>query len=131
MKHKRGFTMIEMTITIAISAILMTGLGLAVQTQLKAAVDNRNYLIALNLAKRQMAMMNNSTYPSVAGEAALSADSGFPNFIPTQEVVELASNGGKSLREIRIRVRHGSLAGPVLILLYTYRSDLLTFGNGL
>ena len=130
MKRLRGFTLMEITITIAVAAVLFTGVSSAVQALIGAAVQNRDYLIALNLAKRQMAVMNNSSYPAVASETALSADSAFTDFIPTQEVVSVATNGSESIREIRVRVRRGSSSGPVLVLLYTYRSSIVSFGDG-
>ena len=131
MNNKRGFTLIELTVMIAIGAILTVGMAVSAETQMKTVVDNRNFLIALNLAKRQMAIMNRSAYPAVVAETALTADSNFPNFIVTQEVVPVDNDGGsKSIREIRVRVRLDSISGAVLVILYTYRSDILSFGNG-
>ena len=127
---RAGFTLIELVMMTAIGGIILTGMSLATQTQMRTVIDNRNYLIALNLAKQEMAVMNLAAYPAVAAEAALTADPAFPNFTPTQEVVSIATNGGNSIREIRIRIRKGSISGPVLVALYTYRSDILTFGNG-
>jgi hypothetical protein len=120
----------ELTITIALAAVLFTGSSGAIQALVGSAVQNRNYLIALGLAKRQMAVMNNSAYPAVAAEAALAADAAFPDFIPTQEVVSVATNGSESLREIRVRVRQGSDSGPVLVALHTYRTSVASFGDG-
>ncbi len=128
---KRGFTLIELILMIAVGSILLLGISSAAQLQVKATTDNRDFLIALHLAKRQMAIMNKGAYPAVASEAALTADAAFPDFIPTREVVSVDTSGSFSLREIRIRIRKGSSSGPVLITLYTYRSDLLTFGNGI
>lgn len=130
-KHPRGFTLMEMTIMIGLGAVLFISAGRAVQTMVDAAVENRNMLIALNLAKRQMAIMANSAYPAVAAEAAQTADTAFPNFIPTQEVTSVATSGTNSIRQITIRIRHGSSTGPVLIRLDTYRSSIITSGNGL
>ena len=116
---------------ISIGAILAVGLTVAAETQMKTIIDNRDFLIALNLAKRQMAIMNRSAYPAVVAETALTADAAFPNFIVTQEVAAVDNDGAtKSIREIRVRVRRGSITGAVLVILYTYRSDILSFGNG-
>jgi hypothetical protein len=123
-------TLVELVITIAIAAVIFTGMSGAVQAVIGSSTQNRNYGIALGLAKRQMAVMNNAAYPAVAAETALSADAAFPDFIPTQEVVSVATDGSESLREIRVRVRHGSSTGPVLVALYTYRTSIATFGDG-
>ena len=131
MTNRRGFTLIEMVLTIALGAVLLTGLGIATQAQMKSAIDNRDFLVALHLAKRQMAIMNLGTYPVVAAEAALSADANFPHFIPTREVTSVDTSGGNSIREIRIRIRKGTSTGPVLVMLITYRSNIVTIGNGI
>ena len=126
----RGYSLIEMTLMIAIGAVLFISIGPAAQNLAERAIENRDYLIALNLAKWQMALLMNSGYPAVTSETAQTADPAFPDFIPTQEVVDAATSGAHSLREVRVRVRRGSSSGPVLVLLHTYRSDILTFGNG-
>ncbi len=130
MRKKGGFTLIEIVMTTAIGGVILVGLSLAMQTQMRTAIDNRNYLIALNLGNRQMALMNNAAYPAVAAETAQSADAAFPNFIPTQEVASISTSGVYSIRQITIRIRKGSAAGAVLLRLDTYRSDLITFGTG-
>lgn len=131
MKNKRGFTLLEMAITIGIAAVLFTGMTRAGQNLMKAAIDNRNYVIALNLAKRHMAVMNNEvTVPAVIAETAQAADGVFPSFIPTRQVVAVAASGANYIRQITVRIRIGSVTGPVLIRLDTYRSNIITFGNG-
>ena len=130
MRGRRGFSLIEMTLMIAIGAALFIGIGPAAQNLTGRAIENRNYLIALNLAKWQMAIMMNSSYPAVAAETEQTVDPAFPDFIPTQEIVDADTSDTHSLREVRIRVRRGSSSGPVLVLLHTYRSDIITFGNG-
>ena len=130
-RGRRGFTLMEMTIMIAISAVLMTGMTRAIQTLLELSNDNRDYLIALNLARRQMAMINLAGYPAVvASETGLTPDGDFPSFTPTWQVTDVATSGGNSIRLIIVRVRRGSSTGPVLIRLDTYRSNIITFGNG-
>ena len=129
--NRRGYTLVELITMVAVGAVLLTGLGLAIQNQMKAAIKNRDYLVALNLAKRQMALVNIGSYPAVAVETALTADADFPDFIPTQEVVSVDTSVSDSLREIRVRIRRDSISGEVLITLYTYRSNILTFGNGI
>lgn len=131
LKNRRGFTLIEMTMMIAVGGILAMGITRAAQGQIREAMDNKDMQVALNLAKRQMAIMNNGALPAVAAEASLGADATFPQMFLTQEVTDVtAAVGGRSLRQIVLRVRKGSASGTILIQLYTYRSDLVTFGNG-
>ena len=131
MRKKRGFSLIEMTIMIAIGAVLFTGMTRAAQTLMETAIENRDYMIALNIAKWEMAICNNAAFPaSGGGELAQTADTAFPDFIPTKEVTNVANSGANNLNLITVRVRRGSSSGPVLIRLDTYRSNIITFGNG-
>lgn len=130
-RSRSGFTLIEITLIIAIAAILMTSAGIEAVTQYRATVGNRNFIIAYNLARDQMAQLNNLAYPAVTAEAVLTPDGDFPDFIPTLEVAEIDTSGSYSLRQICFRMRLGSFAGPVLVTLYTYRSDILTYGDGI
>ena len=132
MMNKRGVTLVELVIMIAVGSILLMGMSKSSLSFLKRSVDARNMTIALNLAKRQMAIMNNTAYASlpVAAEAALSVDAAFPGFTPTQEVTSVAVSGAESIRRVIVRVRLGSSAGAVLVMLDTYRTSIVTFGNG-
>ena len=126
---RRGFTLIELVMMIGVGAVLFTSISKAVLAMNEMIIENRNYVVALNIAKRQMAVMNNSAYPAVAAEAALAADANYPQFIPTQEVSAVAG-ATDTIRLITVRVRLQSVSGPVLIRLDTYRSNVITFGNG-
>lgn len=129
-RNRLGFTLMEMILMIAVGSMLVTSLVTAAQAHYKATIENRNYLIAFNLARNQMAAMYNSGYPSVMSETAQSVDSDFPDFVPTQEVTQEDTAGGHTLNKICIRVRLGSSTGPVLVSLYTFRSDIITYGDG-
>ena len=133
LKGPRGFSLMELTIMIAIGAVMMVTIGRAALTLKYKATENRDYLAALNLGKYQMALMNNAAIPGVTGvgvESAQSAISPFTNFIPTYEANNVATSGANYIRQITVRIRRGSATGPVLIRLDTYRSDIITFGNG-
>ena len=128
MKNRRGFTLIELVIMTAVASALFVGMGRAVQGQIKIATDNRDYMIALNLAKQQMALMNLAAYPAVATTTPAS-DAAFPGFTFSQAVTSVATDvgSGRSLRQIQFDVLR---QGIVLVRLITYRTDVVTFGNG-
>ncbi len=128
---KKGMSLMELTIMIAVAGVLFTGFTRAVQNQIRNVTLNRNYMIALNIAKREMAEINLGAYPAVDGaETALTADADFPSFIPTRFVTSVAISGSNSIRLITVRVRLNSVSGTQLIRLDTYRTDLVSFGNG-
>ena len=129
--RKRGVTMMELVIMIAIASVLFTGLTRVIQNQIRNSNLNRNYLIALNLAKIEMAKLNIGAFPAVDGaETALTADAAYPSFIPTRFVTSVAVSGSNNLRLITVRVRLLSVTGSVLVRLDTYRTDLVSFGDG-
>lgn len=123
--------MIELVAMIAIASVLFTGFTRVIQNQIRNVISNRNSLIALNIAKREMARINVAAYPAVDGaETALAADPAFPSFIPTRYVTSVAISGSNSIRLITVRVRLNSVTGTQLIRLDTYRTDLASFGDG-
>ena len=130
MKKRAGFTLVEMVMMIAVGGILAMGITRAAQSQIRSAMTNKEFQVALNLAKRQMAIMNNGALPAVVAETSLGADATFADMFITQQVVSVAVSGSNNIRQIIVRVRKGSASGTVLITLYTYRTDLVTFGNG-
>ena len=122
----RGFTLLEMTLMIGVGTVLVLGMSTAVQSQLKGAVDMRNYLIALELAKQQMAVMNNASHPGT-GTTNPSSDAAFPDFGFTQVVTSVATSGSDNIREVRLDT---TMNGIVLVRLYTYRTSTASFGDG-
>jgi prepilin-type N-terminal cleavage/methylation domain-containing protein len=127
MKNQRGFSLLEMVMMIAVGAVLFTGISRASQTQIKSAIDNRNYLVALNLAKWRMAIMNNLAYPASATTTPTS-DTSFPDFTFSQVVsADVATSGVYSIRSIQLDVLNGA---KVIVRLNTYRTNVATFGNG-
>jgi type II secretory pathway pseudopilin PulG len=130
MKRKSGLTLVELVLMIAISSVLLISLSRAVQALIESQVVMRDTYIALNLAKLQMAKMNNAAYPAAGTTNPTSAES-FTDFGYTQVVTEIFTSGGNSVREIYLDVTR---AGEVLVRLYTYRTNAVNgttgFGNG-
>ena len=125
---QRGFTLMEMTMMIAIGAVLLSGLSRAVQNEVYQTNELRYKLIATHLANRQMAIMWNTAYPSVGTSSSAQIDAtDFPSFMYTQGVADVATNGGNSLRSIEIIV---TLNGKEYARLESYWSNVVTFGNG-
>ena len=127
-RNRRGYTMIEFIVMIAVASALTVGLGRAVQSQIGTALDNRDYMVALNLAKQQMAIMNASTtVPALATTAPSDVGVSFSGFTFSQVVTSVATNGSDYIRQIQLDVLKGS---KVLVRVYTYRTNIVTFGNG-
>ena len=116
---------------IAVAAVLITGVSRAAQNQIQQAVTNRNYLIALNLAKKQMAIMNNAAYITVLSTTTPASDADFLNFTYSQTVSRVLTSGANTLNQIQLDVLLGS---KVIVRVYTYRTNTVNgtqgFGNG-
>ncbi len=117
----------ELTLMIAVGAILTLGIGRSIQNQIASAIDIRNYMVAMNLGKQQMAIMNNAAYPAL-GTTTPASDASYPNFTFSQVVTSVAISGGNNIRQIQMDVLIGS---DVIIRLYTYRTNTGVFGDGL
>ena len=126
MKKTNAFTLVEITITIAVAAILMVGISRATQNEIAQFTKLRNYEIALNLAKKQMAIMNNAAYPAVA--TTNQNDAFYSDFTITQIVSNIATSGANTLNKIEVQV--STVKDGQLISLNTYRTNVVSFGNG-
>jgi prepilin-type N-terminal cleavage/methylation domain-containing protein len=126
LRGERGFTLMEMVILIAVGSVLLVGLSRAIQSQIQAAVEQRNQLVALNLARHQMAVMMNSAYPGT-GTTTPSSDGAFPDFAFSQVVTNVVTSGADTVNQIQMDV---SANGRVLVRLYTYRTNTASFGDG-
>ena len=131
MKNKRGFSLIELTMMIAIGSVLFVGLSRGVHGLIKTAITNRDYLIALNLVKEKMAIMNNNAYITVLSTTTPAADADFSGFTFSQTVSNVLTSGANTLNQIQMDVLAG---GNVLVRVYTYRTNTVNgtqgFGNG-
>lgn len=120
---RRGVTLIELVIMIAVASVLFVGLARGYQSLIRRAVDNRNYMIALNLAKKQMAILNNTAYASLANSTT--SDASFPGFSIVTTVT--ANSPIASMTNVRVDVTSG---GSTYVRLVTYRDAVVTFGTG-
>ena len=119
-------TLIELVMMIAIGAYLFVGMSRGYATLVQRAIDNRNYSVALELGKIQMAIINNATYASLASGSPAS-DASFPNFTFTQTVSTVVTSAPYTIKKIQLDVKIGA---NTIVSLNTYRSDVITFGNG-
>lgn len=130
-KVPRGFTLIELTITIAVSSIMVVGMVQAMQQQVVVSVETRDYLVAMNIARMKMGEIRAGSYPSV-GTATLAAESAFPGYMSQRVVTDVVSSGGLSVRQVQVDVARsgGSFSSPIVSLI-TYLTSVTTFGDGL
>lgn len=136
MRKNRGFTLIEMIVTITVASFLIAGIVLFTRQLTHNGIRVKDYLTALYLAKLKLAEANNASFASLdPGVVTLDDEASFPGFDIQRTVsdVSTATVGGQSisLRQVRIDVDNagGSSASP-LVRLVTYRQSQTTFGDG-
>ncbi len=78
-KSKRGFTLLELLLTLLLITSSFVALSAAVSSGLFASADNESILVATRLTQEKMEELKNKSYASVAAEAK-AAVTGFSAF---------------------------------------------------
>lgn len=123
-----GWTLIEIILMIAVGSILAIGATRAVQSQMTAVIKFKNYMMALHLAKRQMAILNNTAYASLSTASA--ADTTFTDFTVSTTVTTPYTNVSPAANVKKVVVEVSTPKDGILVQLNTYRTDIVSFGNG-
>ena len=128
---RKGFTLIEMIIMIGVASVLMIGMGRAVRSQVESVTRMRNFYVAMNLAKKYMAVMNNAAFPGLGTTDPESAGdkTSFPGFTMSQVVSNVATSGADFNYRIEITVTSANDSRQ-LVDLNTYRTNTASFGDG-
>lgn len=123
-----GWTLIEIILMIAVGSILAIGATRAMQSQMSAVIQFRNYMVALHLAKRQMAILNNTAYASLTTASA--ADATFTSFTVATTVTTPYTSAAPAANVKKVVVEVSTPEDGILVQLNTYRTDVVSFGNG-
>ena len=102
--HKKGFTMIELLMTIVVVGIVSIPLSLLVSQHFTSVARSSAYAITLNLARLEMEKVNNLAY---AGISDLTTN--YPEYnydvVRTMSFEEGDENSDESLKRVRIEVQ--------------------------
>lgn len=130
-KNKRGLTLVELTITIALASIMVYGITSSMHQQIRSSVQTRDYLVAMNIARLKMSEVRSEAYPAT-GTTTLTAEASFPGYMIQRVVTNVVSNGARSVRQVEINVARtgGSFSSP-LVRLVTQLTSVATFGDGI
>ncbi len=126
-KDKRGFTLIELILTIILVGITAIPLSLMVFEHIESLYASEDYTLARNLARSELELVNNTAYVGIL-------TAGFPNYqgynydlIRTVTFVQGNAASAESLKRITVSVtKHGSAA--VLLTLATYIAKNVSYG---
>lgn len=125
--HRRGFTLVELIMTIVVVSIVAVPLSLLISQHLESVVQSRDYTSAVNLARFEMEKVNNLSYNNVVSASF----SPYPGYhYDVTRTVTYAQGGAltaESLKKIVVEVRPAD-GTDVLISLVTYLAKNVTYG---
>lgn len=84
-KPSRGFTLLEVILTLVLLTIGVFALSQAMSTGMLASTDSGNVDLALNIAQAKMEEIKDTAFASIAASGP-AADANFPNFTTTVTV---------------------------------------------
>lgn len=121
MRTKKGFTLLEVLLTIILITAGFTALMQAFSAGIFTSADNENELIAMNLAQEKMEDLRNRSYANVTNEAKAPV-AGFSAF--EREVsISTAPPLPAGLKQVTTTVSWNAGSGQVSVILVTYISD--------
>ena len=116
---KKGFTLLEILLTLVLIVGGFAALSQAVSEGFFAAAENENDLIAIHLAQEKMEELRNKSYSSIASETK-AVVSGFSVF--QREVV--VTTPQSNLKQVNVIVYWFSKASELNVNLVTYVSHV-------
>ena len=138
-----GMTLVELVITISLSAIIGVSAGILLSEQLRGALRARDYSVAMNLARAEMEKLDSRNDFCHADLALGTTDlvSGYPAAYTVRRVVSCRTGGttcancnlpptnaNNGVKQIDITVKKSG-SGETLATLVTYRTKYVLFGQ--
>lgn len=125
--HKKGFTLIELIMTIVLVGVIFIPLSLLMMEQIQGTFQSEARVTALNLARLEVSRVNNTDY-ALINSAFIPNYEGY-NYDLTKTVTYV--QGGpftaESLKKIEISITETGSA-DVLVELITYITRNVTYG---
>lgn len=133
-RKNRGLTLIELILVVAVGSILVVGLVLFARSEIENTVRVRDFLIAMNLARLEMAVTENQPSSSLAaGTYDYPSEANFPGFkirriITLLTQTTMPDSTVNTLWQVDMIADYatGNFSAP-LFKLITYRQNHATF----
>jgi len=125
--HKKGFTLIELIMTIVVVGIISVPLSLLVSQHVDSVFQSKDYTLALNLARLEMETVNNMSYDNIMIGSFNDPNYKGYDYDMTRTVAFAQQSGSESLKEIRLEITKSGSA-TVLVSLVTYLARNVSYG---
>jgi prepilin-type N-terminal cleavage/methylation domain-containing protein len=125
--RKRGFTLIELVMTMVVVGIVSIPLSLLLSQHTQSVFQSADYTAALNLARLEMDKVNNMAYADIVS-ASFSNYQGYDyDLTRTMDYAQGSALTTQSLKKITVSLtRHGS--ATELLSLVTYIAKNVSYG---
>lgn len=124
---KRGFTLIELVMTIVVAGIIAVPLSLMIFKQVEGTFLSEDIAVCNNLLRFQMEKVNNLSFSSIA-DTAISNFEGF-DYDLAQTVSTISHAGSERLKQVNVVLTRAGTAKTV-VSGSTYISDNIDYGIG-
>lgn len=125
-RSKKGFTLVETLVAITVLAVIMIPASMVLMEYARAAGRDDDVAKAANLARRELAIVNNTAFASV-NNATYNNYAGYP--FTVQRTVTTPAGGSADLKSVKIAVSRSGSAER-LFGLATYVVNGVSFGLG-
>ena len=134
----RGLTLVELIITISLTAIIGVPAGILLSRQIGAAIDTRDYTVAMSLARYEMERLDsfNDVYHADLFVTNSPVTTTIVNYLGYPYTLERTvdcltgdcTNGNFNVKRVDVTVRKTGSISP-LATLTTYRTQNVLFGS--
>ena len=124
-KSRRGFTLVELIMTIVVVAIVSVPLSLLIGQHFESVLQSKDYTVAMNLARLEIEIVNNLSFGNI-NPANYSSYQGYPYDV-IRDVLVVSPPGPEGLKQITITVRRAG-GSKDLAKFITYIANNVTYG---
>ena len=126
-KSLRGFSLVELIMTIVIVAIVSVPLSLLISQHFEGVLQSKDYTAGVNLARLEMEKVNNLSYNAIS-TGSFSNYQGYPYDVSRDVIFLVGDNlSQESLNQVTVSVRRSGSAA-VIVKFITYIAKNVTYG---
>lgn len=124
---KKGFTLIELIMTIVVVGIVSIPLSLLVSQHIRSVFETSDDTLAFNLARFEMEKVNNTSYSSISSANTSNYEGYSYTVTRTVSYAYGSSSSDESVKKIQVDVKKSGSA-VVLASLITYIAKNVSYG---